>query len=148
MYLDDSASHGAVLDKQFQAIPTSNNGFMPVSTAGGILVQRNQEKRIIRDIEALRMEIQKVLKTDFLPELHMREMWGKDIKKYKKNPYIPASLEQRAKWARSAYDIIFKYGKLGILKTCGVSLEVSSVQDAMERHHTSEDGRAEYEIIK
>ena len=148
MYLDDSASHGAVLNKRFQVIETSNNGFMPVSTAGGIVVQRKHERQIVRDIEALRREIQKVLRTDFLPELHMREMWGKDIRKYRNNPFIPVSMEQRAKWVRSAYDIIFKYGKQGILRTCGASLEISSAQDAFKQHYESEDGRDEYEIIR
>lgn len=148
MYLDDSASHGAVLNKRFEAIPTSNNGFMPVSTAGGILVQGSREKQIVRDIDTLRNEIQKVLKTDFLPELHMRHMWGKDVSKDRTNPYILASLEQRGKWVRMAYDIIFKHGQRGFLRTCGVALEITSAQDLFKIHHESEDGTAEYEIIK
>ena len=147
MYLDDSASHGAILDEGFESIPVQENGLIAVSTVGGIVVKRNAEARIIREIDSLRYRIQKSLALDDLPPLHMREMWG-STKADKKSPYFLATKEQCFRWVRAAYDIIFKYGELGLLKTCGVALEIPQAQEVLLQHYLTEDIQIENEIIR
>lgn len=60
----------------------------------------------------LRARIQSELKCEYLPPIHMRLMWGKDLKKMhrkKPNPYVNASFEQIQGWVRAALEIIYGF---------------------------------------
>lgn len=149
MYIDDSASHGALLNKQFQRISTTDNGCQPITTAGGIIIPESAERNIRHDIVKLRRKIKWELGMPYLPPLHMRLMWGDRIPQ-KKNDYFTygATKEQRARWVKHGYDIIYKYIRLNQLKVTGVSLEISQVQDVLLLYANDPETQKEYEFIK
>lgn len=152
MYMDDSATHGALMDKHLQPLPLNNiNGGVPVTSAGGILVAQNAEAAITAEVRALRRRIKRALDLDFFPELHMRLMWGTNLPRKdgnRSNPYLLATPEQRLRWVKHGYDIIFKYGRTGQLKTIGISTDLLETQEVFKRYCEDQHTADEHSILK
>ncbi|UQN06806.1 hypothetical protein [Deinococcus sp. QL22] len=147
MYLDDSATHGAVIDENFKLRKVNNiNGGVPITSAGGILVDESAERAIKRDVQRLREHIQRELRLPEPPELHMSEMWGNQLPV--NSPYLKVDRKKILHWVRLGYDIIFKHGQAGSLRVIGVSLELPQVQEVLKSYCEDANTIAEREILK
>jgi hypothetical protein len=131
LYIDDSATHGSLVDKSYKPHMITFKGLLPITAAGSIIVRSSREDEIIRDLRFIRRKIRKNLKTDYLPDIHMRLMWGESLPikdGQRPNPYLLATAQQRFSWARQVLHLLNKHNKMGNLFVFTVSSQIEILQ--------------------
>lgn len=148
-YIDDSHSGGRVIDKKFQIIPTSSNGFTPWSGTGSVTILASKEKKILSEIDLLRKKIKRELTLEDLPILHMRQIWGKNPPKDKgRNPFIIASYDQRFQWVREFAELIADLSSSKIIYPHGTGVYIELIQEEYLKHFFGVRGKIEFSILE
>lgn len=127
-------------------------GDKEITVLSAIFIRSYRLKRFNQQWNQLRADIQSELHWDYPPPIHMRLMWGKDVKKmYRKkpNPYVHATFEQIQGWVRNALEIIYGFhSDPKMLNYFTIGQERKVLAGGLFRYFSNPKYRAELEFIR
>ena len=127
-------------------------GYNQITGLTAVFVRADRLEEFNSRWNGLRERIQKELGCDAPPAIHMRLMWGKDLKKMhrrKPNPYVDATFDQIKGWIGAALEIIFDMNRdPRALNYYPLSAVRSEAAERLTRYFSDPFHRAEMEFIK
>jgi hypothetical protein len=104
--LDDSGGIEPLVKWDGTLIP----GDHPITVLMAVMLDNRRKDYLEENWTKLRVKIQRELSLSYLPPIHMRLMWGRNLPKYIKrdllNPYSKTTFEQIKEWVAEALSII------------------------------------------
>jgi DNA repair ATPase RecN len=145
--IDDSGGLEALVDWSGNLI----SGDQPITVLSMVFIRADRLEELNQKWNELRKSIQNELECNYLPAIHMRLMWGKNLKKAhrrRENAYAQASFKQISSWIYRALEIAYEFNREKAFSFLTSHIDRRTRSQVLQRYLRNPKFRAEMLFIR